>query len=126
MQTKTVKRYYCDFCKKSGGSSYHMKKHESSCTKNPNRVCGMCAIVGGSQKTIRELTEAAKFGLESLRNVASGCPACMLAAIRQTTNDGLTDAHIEALQEFDFRKECEAAWAEFKDRESEYNYLAAN
>jgi len=114
MQTKTVKRYYCDFCKKSGGSSYHMKKHESSCTKNPNRVCGMCAIVGKSQKTIRELTEAAKFGLESLRNVASGCPACMLSAIRQADEDCVTNEFIDAMLAFDFNKECSLFWSSFK------------
>ena len=35
-------RYYRDFCKKSGGSAYHMRRHESACTANPNRQCGMC------------------------------------------------------------------------------------
>jgi len=79
----------------------------------------MCKIVEGEQESVETLIAAAAEGLEALREAAHGCPACMLAAIRQTTNDGLTDAYIGALQEFDFRKECEAAW-------SEYNHLAAN
>ena len=30
-------RYYCDHCKKSGASSFHMAAHERSCTLNPLR-----------------------------------------------------------------------------------------
>lgn len=45
MRTKKVNRYYCDHCKKSGCSSYHMKRHESSCTANPNRTCMFCKLM---------------------------------------------------------------------------------
>ena len=60
MRTKQVNRYYCDFCKKSGCSKFHLQKHESSCTANPNRVCRMCKFVaddGGEceQKPMAEL-----------------------------------------------------------------------
>ena len=34
--------YYCEFCKKKGLSSGHMKHHESHCTGNISRKCGMC------------------------------------------------------------------------------------
>lgn len=40
-------RYRCDYCKKSGGSAYHMQKHESGCTLNPNRKCGICGFGNG-------------------------------------------------------------------------------
>jgi hypothetical protein len=42
-------RYYCDFCKKAGNSGGHMKKHEASCTLNPQRTCGMCAVIEADQ-----------------------------------------------------------------------------
>jgi hypothetical protein len=54
---KIVKRwrYYCDFCKKSGGSKYHMEKHESICTANPGRKCGFCEIMEEVQPDISDL-----------------------------------------------------------------------
>lgn len=50
---KAVKRwrYYCDFCKKSGASSFHMKGHESSCTLNPARSCKCCERMSGNTAT---------------------------------------------------------------------------
>ena len=47
MKAKLVKRYYCDFCRKSGGSAGHMRRHESACTMNPNRVCRVCKMAHG-------------------------------------------------------------------------------
>jgi len=44
MKTKLRNRYYCDFCKKSGGHAGYMRKHESRCTLNPDRHCGFCDI----------------------------------------------------------------------------------
>ena len=60
MRIKRVNRYYCDFCKKSGCSKFHLQQHESSCTANPDRVCRMCKFVaddGGDceQKPMAEL-----------------------------------------------------------------------
>ena len=99
-------RYYCEFCKKSGASGYHIQRHENACTMNPNRHCKMCEIAGLDQKPIEVLVdaiedlkisqEADSFGMtisltgdeketiEQLRDIASGCPACMLAALRQS------------------------------------------
>ena len=102
MKIKLRKRYYCDHCKKSGGSSFLMKKHEDGCTLNPLRVCWMCSF-GGKQAAINDLIEAARvdqrrqaaidktcdyFAFNAaepieLRKVANGCPACMLAGLRQ-------------------------------------------
>lgn len=42
-------RYYCDHCKKSGGSKGHMLSHEQGCTLNPNRICKMCTQISGGQ-----------------------------------------------------------------------------
>lgn len=45
-------RYYCDFCKKVGGSAGHMKTHELHCTGNPDRICRMCKLANLEQKPI--------------------------------------------------------------------------
>jgi len=102
MKTKKVNRYYCDYCGKSGGSSYHMKRHEKSCTLNPDRVCRMCQLIGKSEqlpmtellqkintsymklkKTQEDITKEDHQFIAKLREITSGCPACMLAVIRQ-------------------------------------------
>jgi hypothetical protein len=76
-------RYYCEFCKKAGGSPSHIKRHEAGCTNRPDRVCGMCKAQREPQTPLHDLLAAAG-NLEALREAANGCPACMLAAIRLT------------------------------------------
>ena len=108
MKTKRVNRYYCDFCKKSGGSSYHMKNHEKYCTMNPDRECRMCKFVDGSQLPMAELLallpgiekyeQVDEYGndyysatlrpamiepLKMLREATDDCPVCILATLRQ-------------------------------------------
>lgn len=126
MRTKKVNRYYCDFCKKSGGSAGHIVKHEKACTNNPNRVCGICAIAGYPLDMVQQpladlmallpdqdsrevdsmgeyfewLLQATNDALPKLREATSGCPACMLAALRQS---GLLSS-----VSFDFKKEMES------------------
>ncbi len=100
-------RYYCDYCKKVGGSAYHMAKHEKHCTLNPNRECGMCQIEECDQPKISVLLEclpepkpyeiideygyvcypgfdkATELAMPELRRLTGGCPACILSALRQ-------------------------------------------
>lgn len=76
-------RHYCDYCKKSTGTKPSMIKHEAGCTANPNRVCGMCDVIGEVQVPIAELMQAYVAGFKELANAANNCPACMLAAQRQ-------------------------------------------
>lgn len=103
-------RYYCDFCKKSGASGGHMKRHERGCTLNPERVCGMCRLAGEEQRPMVELLQlAAKGGLKALQDATENCPACILAAIRQTpVLRG--DAHGDELAEFSYKNASEAWW----------------
>ncbi len=115
---KKVKRwrYYCDFCKKSGGSKYHMERHENTCTMNPNRDCNMCEYSGGSPTMLPDIIQVVMDNIETAHSegidgdfiewqkfkdgiteqsviekieVVSGCPACFLAAIRQTKTTDL-------------------------------------
>ena len=47
MKVKKVNRYWCEFCKKAGLSSGHMRRHENGCTLNPGRICGVCKMDHG-------------------------------------------------------------------------------
>ena len=134
MRVKKVNRYYCEFCKKAGCSGGHIRKHETGCTLNPNRVCRMCKMVENEQRTIAELMEglpvAADFlherrddygvsygrdfvgldvamndALPKLREAAGNCPACILAALRQR---GIP---VPIVNGFNFSDECKAVWA---------------
>lgn len=116
MRKKQVWRYYCDFCGKGGQSGGHMKRHERSCCRNPERKCGMCAAAMNDQEPLPKLIEALGKGdvdgLARLRELATGCPACMLAAIIQSklqrplNHDGEGGFHVD----FDFKKEKDAFW----------------
>lgn len=135
MHIKEKKIYYCDFCKKHGLSSYHMERHEKHCTKNPDRYCNMCYHIDTSHDiedlikafedalSVTECTD--RFGLtfhiennhkalEALRDAADGCPACMLAAIRQSDKG-------EFLW-FDFAKEKESFWSNVNDARQDAGY----
>lgn len=109
MKKRKVWRYTCDFCKKSNCSGGAIAKHELHCTKNPNRVCRMCARVGDKQATMDQLISAISYGviskaetidllgeittipemgehkIDALRIVSHNCPACILSAIRQVS-----------------------------------------
>lgn len=102
MRKKRVWRYYCDFCNKA--ACRPLVKHEEHCTKNPQRRCRMCVWAKLQTKSVHELVAAANAGIDTLRRVAHGCPACMLAGIRQGT----------ASCEFDFGAERDAFWETLK------------
>jgi hypothetical protein len=76
-------RHYCDHCKKSTGTKPAMVKHESRCTANPDRVCGLCKVMDEVQLPMAELLEAHSKGFDALIKASHGCPACILAAERQ-------------------------------------------
>ncbi len=108
----------------SGG---HMKRHEESCTANPNRVCRMHHNFDEKQPPMAELTmvlgDAARnpaAALEELRKVASGCPMCMLAALRISEIekwDGDPESTPLSLG-FDFKTELAAAWNTINDADT--------
>jgi hypothetical protein len=106
MITKKVNRYYCEFCKKSGCNASVIKRHESSCTMNPDRVCNVCdtflkqeqpdisklieklpdaqmSYIGEEEDGVTLTSEQINDALALLREATGNCPACMLAALRQ-------------------------------------------
>jgi len=115
MKTKMRPRYYCDHCKKGSGSPSHMIRHERGCTLNPHRACGVCKNVGPD---VAALSSVALTGdIAKLIDAADGCPACVLAAIRQANWPTVTDTDNDGLHPFT-RKEIPSAISEWNFRES--------
>jgi hypothetical protein len=126
-------RYKCEYCGKIGGSKYHMAKHERGCTKNPNRVCGLCRVnPDGWQEDLIIMQQVfACQGLEGLRKLTGNCPACILATIRtfeppktyhanglrRWDNDNLWKVFNDLTDGFDFRKELERFWQEVNENQ---------
>ena len=98
-----------------------MKKHEAGCTMNPNRVCGMCRVAGIEQQPIQELINALGDGtnLSKLRDLSENCPACILAAIRQSRvfcyDDGGLGKDNSAA--FNYKAEKESLWKDINNRD---------
>ncbi len=137
MKVRRVNRYYCDFCKKSGCSKGHLRRHEEHCTLNPNRVCGVCAMLEETQSPLEALvamlpspkgqeawneefdyhyfaeafTTQCNKALKGLRNAANDCPACILAAIR------LSGIPVAVMSDFDWAKEMKNIFDEIRDFE---------
>lgn len=120
MTRKQVWSYQCDHCKVRKYSLGAISKHEASCTANPNRVCRMHRYFEKDQRPVVELCAALSLslpdgGMAALRKLAGGCPACILAAIRQSKvcASGPVETFTEApkeLVEFSFKTEVKALW----------------
>lgn len=117
-------RYYCEYCKKSGASSGHMKKHELHCTMNPVRECGMCKAIGNETRPMALLLIAFgvgdKQGMDDLRDTCEDCPACTLATIRQsgvmkTDYDEDSNSLSQAWQAFSFKDAKKEFWIDVAD-----------
>ncbi len=124
MREKLVKRYYCDFCKKTNYSKGTMRSHEEHCTMNLNRVCRVCKMTcfdsDHQQADIeamkallpnpppecsnRDFDDEVNAALPKLREMADNCPACIMAALRQK---GIP---VPAASDFYFTKEMNDLW----------------
>jgi hypothetical protein len=114
-------RYYCDFCKKSGASGGHIAKHERGCTRNPNRVCGLCAKAEHEQKPTAELLDALLAGgVPAVLELAGQCPACVVAAIHAYRADSPLTSTSEDYFEFDYKKAAAAFWSDVNAKEEPY------
>lgn len=121
-------RYKCDYCKKRGGSKKFMAKHEAGCTNNPDRVCGMCAAAGFDQRPVSELSDIlVASGFKEMQKACSECPACTLAATRQTEFSRFNSAEwngtgvpIWSDYGWDFKAACTAFWEVHSERGGYY------
>lgn len=126
MTKKKVWRYYCEHCKKSGCSGASMSRHEKGCTANPNRSCGHCREAGLPQHPMADLIKALgngnESGVDNLRELSEGCPACMLAAIRQSGLQRPWSYDGEGFRvKFDFKAENIAFWTEINNDRAEHD-----
>jgi len=124
MRERTVRRYYCDHCKKAGGSRFHMESHEKHCTKNPDRSCRMCDQLGECVTPVPVMHDAMRAnGMAGLREASNRCPACMLTAVRlfpmvypEPWPAKMTDAEESAYlmqsdaTALDYKAECARFW----------------
>lgn len=142
MKKRKVWRYSCDFCGKSNCSASSIASHEKGCTLNPNRVCRVCPKLEKDESlpladlvalvdSITEREPKEKEAIAELRKAAGNCPACMLAAIRQsrklrTHREHTTimdpDNGFEALCSFNFKTEMRDLWADFNNHQYEEDY----
>lgn len=131
MKTVLRKRHYCDFCGKSGGHAGCMRKHESRCTLNPNRQCGLCQLIDQVPVSPKELaglafscsSEQAVLNEKVIREKCHNCPACILAVVRQAYKSmGLEDAMQMVEIKFDFKEELKKFWQDHNDARNGHNY----
>lgn len=138
MRTVKRNRYYCEFCKKTGGSAGHMRSHEQHCTANPNRICRMCRLLDNAPievsnlksllpqvklddedwlnyENVQKLKDQVVAAFPNLRKAAENCPSCILSALRQSGC-----AVIVGNDLFDFKKERTALFAEFNSKNRDY------
>jgi len=98
-----------------------MKTHEKHCTANPNRECRFCKIVGikNDKERLKQIVVDAiqdfdEMGFDEqidravtiqndisvkLLKESHGCPACVLAAVRQTKDSELIQFDYKAAKE---------------------------
>jgi|ERR1044072_785675 hypothetical protein len=121
MRKRRVWRYYCDFCKKANCSAHATSEHEKHCTMNPERQCRMCKWQPRAKKlSVADLKKELEVSFARLRFMVQ-CPACILAAIKQSGKSPYDDYH------FEYGKEAEAYWEKVKqqwEKEAEQQILA--
>lgn len=142
MKTKKVNRYWCDHCNKAGLQSRAMVVHEKHCTMNPARECRVCKLLendvpeGFERKTLAELMailptmiewslgpeyrafeQSVTDAVALLRVATGGCPACMMAALRQK---GIP---VPMAEGFDFKAEMKVIFDNInEDRRQDWDY----
>jgi hypothetical protein len=104
-----------------------MEKHERGCTLNPDRVCGLCAIsehdkVLSLSELIDVLGNGSSERFAKLREAANECPACILAAIRQSPNIRGSLCPIESdVWSWEFKPALDAFWINHDDVDRDYS-----
>lgn len=108
-----------------------MSVHEKRCTRNPHRICGFHKeYIQEPQKEIEEILEELipkivdinrillnniiydedrTLIIQTLLEITSGCPACVLATIKQSP-------FLQTLQlDFDYQSEVNLVFEDYKD-----------
>lgn len=117
---KQVWQYRCDHCGKRNLSAGHMGRHEKHCTANPERACRVHAYFSQPQLAVTELRMAINTmlpdcGMGKLRELAGNCPACILAALRQSGILKFDPDGPPLELGFDYKSEMQAVWNRVND-----------
>lgn len=124
--------HYCEFCRKHGLSRHAMEAHERRCTLNPVRVCRWAIDGHSNGAAVIDIAPLAEWlraratphplsadpesdehtyltqeDIDLLHDEVSGCPACMLAALRQSGVDEWHHAY-QGGSIFDYAAQVEA------------------
>lgn len=131
MRVKTKTLYYCDFCSMKRFRKEAMEKHERHCTMNPNRMCRWAQLEHGPRtrydehdfhrglpRWVRLLAPLTEEKIDLLRDKTAGCPACTLAALRQSGVEYHYD-HVNGQHIFNYEQEVK----DFRKREHEQAML---
>lgn len=86
MRDRIVRMFYCEHCQKKGQRRDVIAKHETRCTRNPLRLCGVCGVQyeAGTREALKV---AAEGGIDALRRHAEGCPVCMVIGVNAALAD---------------------------------------
>ena len=122
MKTKMRPRYYCDHCGKGNGSPSYMRRHESGCTLNPNRVCKMCIEEQAPMADLIAVLD--EHGFDAMCEAANHCPACILSVLRPLN---AVDAELgpitlgpqDGRQDWSYAKARESWWADVNQARDE-------
>lgn len=129
-------RYYCDFCKKSGGQRRAMEVHETHCTSNPARECRMCDAAELVTQSIPDLFAAFAISFTELVALAENCPACILAALVQDRKRGADAIQSQMSEEsyaqmfaWQYKPACDEFWKPINEMRREedaalYGYVS--
>lgn len=113
MRQAKVWRYWCDHCGKGGCGKGAAIKHEKHCTLNPLRSCRVCGVGPGRMLSAKTLVLGG-CSVAELREAVEGCPACMLAAVRQARGRrgryNQEDGENWPAENFDYKTESAEWW----------------
>lgn len=118
--------YYCEFCRKKGLSSGHMKHHEAHCTGNINRECGMCEEQPNYAKLVAKYNAQMKFhvtetsddfdtyktivvdGKPNIADIETDCNECPICTFTVLRGCGLLDYQWDT--NFDLKERIQDWW----------------
>lgn len=124
MRSALRTRYYCDHCGKGSGSPSYMRRHESGCTANPQRICGMRRAAGLPQVPASELTATLQAeGFAAMCAAANNCPACILSVLRpHSDGPGVVSGPNDGRQDWNFRIAHQEWWRNLNDARQAASY----
>jgi len=113
MKTRTVKRHYCDFCRKASFQRPSMERHEAACFKNPNRKCPVCFDAPENKPDWDSKGD-------TVAAIGQECPACLMAFVVMENRIARTpdeDGPVGWIQYPNFKEELRA----FRDSKIDKN-----